>query len=157
MKLHFWATAATALALLAANPGAAVAQNSQAADFIVALVNSEPITNADLQAQIKQVTEQRAQQRQALPPAAELRSGVLERLVNERAQLQVARDMGLRADAGAIDQAEANLAAQNQMELAQFRKNLEQRGMAQSTFRAQLRDQIVLSRLHEREVETVCA
>ena len=153
MKLHFWAYAATVLALLAVNPGVSVAQNSQAADFIVALVNSEPITNAELQAQIKQVTEQRAQQRQPLPPAAELRSGVLERLVNERAQLQVARDMGLRADAAAIDQAEANLAAQNQMELAQFRKNLEQRGMAQSTFRAQLRDQIVLSRLHEREVE----
>ena len=162
MKLHFWAYAATVLALLAVNPGVSVAQNSQAADFIVALVNSEPITNAELQAQIKQVTEQRAQQRQPLPPAAELRSGVLERLVNERAQLQVARDMGLRADAAAIDQAEANLAAQNQMELAQFRKNLEQRGMAQSTFRAQLRDRehevfcclhLVLSRLHEREVE----
>ena len=153
MKLYFWATAATVLALLAAGPGAAVAQNSQAADFIVALVNSEPITNAELQAQIKQVTEQRAQQRQPLPPAAELRSGVLERLVNERAQLQVARDMGLRAEAGAIDQAEANLAAQNQMDLAQFRKTLEQRGMAQSTLRAQLRDQIILGRLHEREVE----
>ena len=53
MKLHFWATAATVLALLAASPGAALAQSSQAADFIVALVNSEPITNAELQAQIK--------------------------------------------------------------------------------------------------------
>ena len=52
MKLHFWATAATVLALLAASPGVSVAQNSQAADFIVALVNSEPITNAELQAQI---------------------------------------------------------------------------------------------------------
>ena len=67
MKLHFWAYAATVLALLAVNPGVSVAQNSQAADFIVALVNSEPITNAELQAQIKQVTEQRAQQRQLQP------------------------------------------------------------------------------------------
>ena len=153
MKLHFWATAATVLALLAASPGAALAQSSQAADFIVALVNSEPITNAELQAQIKQVTDQRAQQRQPVPPAAELRSAVLERMINERAQLQVARDMGLRAEPGAIDQAEANLAAQNQMDLAQFRQTLEQRGMAQPAFRAQLRDQIILSRLHEREVE----
>ena len=153
MKLHFWATAATVLALLAASPGAALAQSSQAADFIVALVNSEPITNAELQAQIKLLSEQRAQQRQPVPPAAELRSAVLERMINERAQLQVARDMGLRAEPGAIDQAEANLAAQNQMDLAQFRQTLEQRGMAQSAFRAQLRDQIILSRLHEREVE----
>ena len=139
MKLHFWATAATVLALLAASPGAALAQSSQAADFIVALVNSEPITNAELQAQIKLLSEQRAQQRQPVPPAAELRSAVLERMINERAQLQVARDMGLRAEPGAIDQAEANLAAQNQMDLAQFRQTLEQRGMAQSAFRAQLR------------------
>jgi peptidyl-prolyl cis-trans isomerase SurA len=153
MKLHFWATAATVLALLAASPGAALAQSSQAADFIVALVNSEPITNAELQAQIKLLSEQRAQPRQPVPPAAELRSAVLERMINERAQLQVARDMGLRAEPGAIDQAEANLAAQNQMDLAQFRQTLEQRGMAQFTFRAQLRDQIILSRLHEREVE----
>ncbi len=153
MKLHFWAIAATVLALLATGPGAAVAQGSQAADFIVALVNSELITNAELQAQIKQVTEQRVQQGQPLPPAAQLRSAVLERMVNERAQLQVARDMGLRAEAGAIDQAEANLAAQNQMDLAQFRQTLEQRGVAQPAFRAQIRDQIVLSRLHEREVE----
>ena len=153
MKLHFWATAATVLALLAASPGAALAQSSQAADFIVALVNSEPITNAELQAQIKLLSEQRAQQRQPVPPAAELRSAVLERMINERAQLQVARDMGLRAEPGAIDQAEANLAAQNQMDLAQFRQTLEQRGMAQSAFRAQLRDQIILSRLHEREVD----
>ena len=153
MKLHFWATAATVLALLAGSPGAVLAQSSQAADFIVALVNSEPITNAELQAQIKLLSEQRAQQRQPVPPAAELRSAVLERMINERAQLQVARDMGLRAEPGAIDQAEANLAAQNQMDLAQFRQTLEQRGMAQSAFRAQLRDQIILSRLHEREVE----
>jgi len=153
MKLHFWAAAATVLALFAASPGAVLAQNMQAADFIVALVNSEPITNAELQAQIKQISEQRAQQRQPLPPAGELRSTVLERMVNERAQLQLARDLGVRIEAGAIDQAEANLAAQNQMDLAQFRQTLAQRGIAQATFRAQIRDQILLSRLHEREVE----
>jgi peptidyl-prolyl cis-trans isomerase SurA len=153
MKLHFWAAAATVLALLAASPGAVLAQSPQAADFIVALVNSEPITNAELQAQIKQFSEQRAQQRQPLPPAAELRSAVLERMVNERAQLQLAREMGLRVEIGAVDQAQANLAAQNQMDPDQFLQTLAQRGMTQATFRAQIRDQILLSRLHEREVE----
>jgi peptidyl-prolyl cis-trans isomerase SurA len=153
MKLPIWAALATVFALLSFGQCAALAQNTEAADFIVALVNSEPITNAELQAQIKQVSEQRAQQRQLLPPAAELRSAVLERMVNERAQLQVARDLGVRAEPAAIDQAEANLAAQNQMDVAQFRQTLEQRGIAQATFRAQIRDQITLSRLHEREVE----
>nr|MDH4481418.1 molecular chaperone SurA [Rhodoferax sp.] len=81
MTLHFPATLVALLALLAWGP--ALAQNSQAADFIVALVNSEPITHTELEAQIKQVAEQRAQQRQPLPPASELRALVLERLVNE--------------------------------------------------------------------------
>jgi len=154
MKLHFLAAAAAFVALLAGGPSAALAQSSEGGDFIVALVNSEAITNGELQAQIKQVTEQRAQQRQALPPADQLRALVLERMVNERAQLQLARDFGMRADAGAIDQAESNLAAQNQMDLAQFRQSLSQRGISQTAFREQIRDQIVLSRLHEREVDS---
>ena len=154
MKLHFLAAAAAFVALLAGGPSAALAQSSEGGDFIVALVNSEAITNGELQAQIKQVTEQRAQQRQALPPPDQLRALVLERMVNERAQLQLARDFGMRADAGAIDQAESNLAAQNQMDLAQFRQSLTQRGISQTAFREQIRDQIVLSRLHEREVDS---
>lgn len=154
MKLQFLAAVAALVALLAGGPSAALAQSSESGDFIVALVNSEPITNAELQAQIKQLTEQRTQQRQPLPPAAELRAMMLERLINERAQLQLARDMGLRADTAAIDQAEANVAAQNQMDLAQFRQSLVQRGISQSSFRDQIRDQLLLSRLHEREVES---
>jgi peptidyl-prolyl cis-trans isomerase SurA len=153
MKFHLLASVATAVALLLGGQGAALAQSTLAADFIVALVNSEPITNAELQAQIKQVTEQRIEQRQSLPPAAELRRLVLDRLVNERAQLQLARELGVRVESGAIDQAEANLAAQNQMDLIQFRRTVEQRGIALSTLRTQLRDQIILSRLQEREVD----
>ncbi len=154
MKLHFLAAVAATVALLASGSGAALAQSGQAGDFIVALVNSEPITNAELQAQIGQITEQRTQQRLPLPPLNELRTLVLERLVNERAQLQLARDLGLRADSAAIDQAEANLAAQNQLDLPQFRQSLAQRGITPSAFREQIRDQIVLGKLHEREVES---
>ncbi len=154
MTMKFWAATATAFALLCAAQGTARAQNVQAADFIVALVNSEPITDAELQAQIKQVKEQRTQQRQSVPPAAELRGAVLERMISDRAQLQLARELGLRADTAAIDQAEANVAAQSQMDVAQFRKLWEQRGISSASFRAQIADQIVLNRLHEREVES---
>jgi peptidyl-prolyl cis-trans isomerase SurA len=154
MTMKFWAATASALALLFATQGTAQSQSIQAADFIVALVNSEPITDAELQAQIKQVKEQRAQQRQSVPPAAELRSAVLERMVSDRAQLQLARDLGLRADAAAIDQAEANVAAQSKLDVIQFRKLWEERGISSTSFRAQIADQIVLNRLHEREVES---
>lgn len=152
MNLFFGAIALFALSLGAAT--GAVAQTETSGDFIVALVNSEPITNAELDLQIKQLVEQRTQQGAPVAPAAELRAGVLERMVHERVQLQLARDTGVRADAAAIDQAELNLATQNQMDVAQFRQALEKRGVALSTLRGQLRDQILLSRLHEREVES---
>jgi peptidyl-prolyl cis-trans isomerase SurA len=148
MKLHTWA-----IALLLFGNTLGHAQTNQAADFIVALVNSEPITHAELTLQIQQVTEQRAQQRLALPSPSELRSAVLERMISDRAQLQLARETGIRIDAAAIDQAERNVAAQNQMDVSQLHKSLQAKGSSVTTFRDQLRDQLMLTRLHEREVD----
>ena len=148
MKLHTWA-----IALLLFGNTLSHAQTNQAADFIVALVNSEPITHAELTLQIQQVTEQRAQQRLALPSPSELRSAVLERMISDRAQLQLARETGIRIDAAAIDQAERNVAAQNQMDVSQLHKSLQAKGSSVTTFRDQLRDQLMLTRLHEREVD----
>ena len=149
MKLHTWA-----IALLFFGSVVGHAQTTQQADFIVALVNSEPITHAELTQQIKQVTEQQTQQRIALPPPAELRSAVLERMIGERAQLQLARETGIRIDTGAIDQAERNVAAQNQMDISQLHKSLQIKGTTVAAFRDQLRDQLMLTRLHEREVDS---
>ncbi len=130
-----------------------MAQTATAKDFIVALVNSEPITDAELSSQMRQVVESRASQSAALPPEAELRAAILERMIVERAQLQLAKETGIRIDNAAIDQAEATIAAQNQMDIAQLRANLERRGTTLAAFRQQLRDQLMITRLQEREVE----
>lgn len=148
MKLHVWI-----FSLLLAISTAGHAQTAPNNDYIVALVNSEPITNAELENQIRQLMESRGPQSAPLPPAAELRAALLERMVVERAQLQLARETGLRIDPAAIDQAEANIAAQNQLDLGQLRANLERRGTTQAAFRKQLRDQLLINRLQEREVE----
>lgn len=148
MKLPVWIFVLFALA----SPWS-LAQTASGGDYIVALVNSEPLTNSELQQQMQQIAEQRAQQGQPAVPEAQLRAAVIERMINDRTQLQLAREMGIRADIASIDQAEANIAAQNQTDVAQLRQNLEKRGIPAATFRQQLRDQIVLSRLHEREVE----
>lgn len=142
-----------AIALLLFGNPLSHAQTNQPADFIVALVNSEPITHAELTLQIQQVTEQRAQQRMALSPPSELRGAVLERMISERAQLQLARETGIRIDAAAVDQAERNVAAQNQMDVSQLHKSLQAKGSSVTTFKDQLRDQLMLTRLHEREVD----
>ena len=129
--------------------------NSQrrAADFIVAVVNAEPITNNELQLEMDRVRQQLIQQRRALPVRADLVRDVLERMISDRVQLQMARDSGLRADDAAIDAAEQSIARQNQLELPELRRRVAADGVSPAQFRAQLRDQILLTRLRERELE----
>jgi len=149
MKLHLWIFSLL-FAVLSANT---LAQSTAGSDYIVALVNSEPITNAELELQIEQVIENRSRQNLAIPPAAELRAAVLDRMINDRTQLQLAKEYGIRVDAAAIDQAEANIAAQNQIDVAQLRASLEKRGKSIASFRQQLRDQLLITRLQEREID----
>ena len=149
MKLHLWIFSLL-FAVISANT---LAQSTAGSDYIVALVNSEPITNAELELQIEQVIENRSRQNLAVPPAAELRAAVLDRMINDRTQLQLAKEYGIRVDAAALDQAEANIAAQNQIDVAQLRASLEKRGKSIASFRQQLRDQLLITRLQEREID----
>jgi len=148
------------LGLLFAGLDSAHAQNamakpmaSRSADFIVALVNSEPITNNDVQQQRARMVSQWPAG-SPLPSAQEMASQALEQLILEKAQLQLARESGLRIEEDAVDQAEANVARQNQMDKDQLRAKLNQEGLSLTAFRTQIRNQLTLSRLREREVET---
>lgn len=129
------------------------AQSAQPVDYIVAVVNSDPITNSELRNAVQRVVKDLTQQRATLPPMDELRRRVLERLINERAQLQVARDTGIRVDDAQVDSAEQAVARQNQVDVAELRRRVAMDGIDVKQFRNQLRDQITLSRLHEREVQ----
>ena len=151
MKSRFWALALVALAAFQVLP--AQAQKIQSADYVVALVNSEPITNSEVRAAVQRVTEQLKAQRQTPPPPDEMRQAVLERLISDRAQLQLAAEYGIRIDDAAVDLAEQNLARQNQVDLETFRQRMAKDGMSKTTLRTQLREQLTLTRLREREVE----
>lgn len=129
------------------------AQTAQQADYIVAVVNSEPVTNNEVRTAMQRVLQDIAQKRQVAPPADELRRRVLERLVNERAQLQEAAESGIRIDEGAIAEAEQTIARQNQIDVAELRARVAKDGVSPAKFRSQLRDQLMLQRLHERDVE----
>jgi peptidyl-prolyl cis-trans isomerase SurA len=78
---------------------------------------------------------------------------VLENLINQKVQLQSASETGVRIDDAAVDQAVQNIARQNQMDVSELQRRLAQDGVPVSQFRAQLREQLVLTRLREREVE----
>ncbi len=125
----------------------------QQADYIVAVVNSEPVTNNEVRARLVRVEQQLAQQGGALPPRPQLARQVLERLISEKAQLQLARETGVRVDEGAVDQAEQNVARQNQIDVPELRRRLAADGIALTQFRDELRNQMLLTRLRDREVE----
>lgn len=151
MKFRNWAPALGLLCCLFA-PGVQ-AQSAQAADYIVAVVNSEPITNGEVRAATQRLLRDLGQRRVTPPPAEQLQKQVLERLINERVQLQLARENGMRVEESAIEQAEAAIARQNQIDVEELRRRVARDGMDPKQFRSQLRDQILLQRLHEREVE----
>ena len=152
MNIRMWASALACVCGLAMP--LANAQTTQSLDYIVALVNSEPITHQELEREIKRVAQQIEQQGQIKPPSSELRRLVLERLINDRAQLQLARETGIRIDTSAIDQAEREIATQNQVDVEGLHQRLAKDGVSVASFRDGLRDQLALSRLHERSVET---
>jgi peptidyl-prolyl cis-trans isomerase SurA len=152
MNFRAWAIALATLAWWGGAVAQTQTQPTQQADFIVAVVNSEPITNGEVRAQMQRISAQLAQQGQKPPPQDELKRNVLERLIAERVQLQLARGSGIRIDDAAVDQAELAVASQNAVDVAELRRRAAKDGLDTAVFRNQLRDQLLLSRLHEREV-----
>jgi peptidyl-prolyl cis-trans isomerase SurA len=124
----------------------------RSADFVVAVVNSEPITNQELQAlSLRLQREARAQGLVADP--AESKRLALDQLINEKAQIQQAIALGIAVDDAAVNQAESTVASNNQISVDALRQRLQQDGMSLASFREQLRNQLLLTRVREREVE----
>jgi peptidyl-prolyl cis-trans isomerase SurA len=118
------------------------------------VVNAEPITNQQVSAQVERIRRQLAAQRQPQPDPRELARQVLNQLIDDRAQLQLAKESGIKVDEPSIDQAEQTVASQNQLTVEQLRQQLQREGIAYASFREQLSDQLLLTRLREREVES---
>ena len=143
---------ALALVLLAALPLSA-ALPATLVDRIVAVVNKEVITQTELAERTDYAEREPRRRRIAAPERAVLERQVLERLVLDKAQLQLAADTGLRVDELQLDRAELRVAENNKMTPAEFRGALERDGVAFERFRADLRQQMLLQRLREREVD----
>jgi len=141
------------LAVLVLLPMAAHSQGISLVDRIVAVVNKEVITMSELNEAIGGAERQLRRQGTQAPEHEVLERQLLERLILDKAQLQLARDTGIRIDEVQLDRAVQRIAEQNKMTLAEFRSLLERDGVPFSQFRDDLRDQITLSRLREREVD----
>ncbi len=123
-------------------------------DRIVAVVNNAVITQYELNQRIEQVLRQLASQQTSAPPRRVLEKQLLERMITERALLQIAEDNNIRFDGAVLDRAVARIALQNKLSPEEFRKQLESEGTDFSAFREQIRNEMTISRLKEREVDS---
>ncbi len=122
-------------------------------DRIVAVVNDDVIVESELEERLREVRAQLRQSGTPAPAEAALRRQVLERLVLDRLQLQIARDNGMRVDDAELTAALENIAQRNQLTLRQFRDVLERDGFNFGRFREQVRNEILLGRVRQRSVE----
>ncbi|MGH8696502.1 MAG: peptidylprolyl isomerase [Burkholderiales bacterium] len=137
-----------------AAPAQPAPSGPQLIDRIVAVVNTEVITQRDLAERIAMVGTQLKRQGTPMPPPEVLERQVLERMITDRVQVQFARDTGVRVDDLQVDRTIQRIAENNRLTLADFRRTLEGEGVSFDRFREDIRNEIVISRLREREVDS---
>ena len=131
----------------------APSQGLRSADYIVAVVNAEPVTNNEVRARMQRVLQAMQAQGAKQIPRDELAREVLERLIVEKAQVQTAKETGIKADDYAVDQAIQNMAQQNGLSPEAMRREMAQQGISEKSFREEIRNQLLMQRLQNREVD----
>ena len=122
-------------------------------DRIVAVVGKEVVTLSELSERREFAERQLRRQGTPLPERALLERQILDRLILDKAQLQMARDNGIRVEEVQLDRALERIAEGNNMTLSAFRQTLEKDGVPFERFRDEVRQQILMQRLREREVD----
>ena len=121
-------------------------------DRILAVVNDNVITQSDLEAEKTTVIQQMRQQNIEIPPDNDLNKQLLERLIHKRLQLQLADASGIKIDDDTLNRAIETIAKQNNLSLKEFRGVLERDGFDFAAFRENIRTEIVLTRLRQRQI-----
>ncbi|HVC10481.1 MAG TPA: SurA N-terminal domain-containing protein, partial [Burkholderiales bacterium] len=135
-------------------PSAApAAQQLVPIDRIVAVVNKDVVTQSELDEHVALAERELRRQGTPLPDRKVLERQILERLILEKAQLQLAQESGLKVGDAQLDAAVERIAESNHLTLPEFRAALERDGVNFDKFRDQVRNQILLTQLREREVD----
>lgn len=126
------------------------AQSLQPIDRIAAVVNEDVILRSELDRAVANISAQYAGREDQLPPRDVLEKQVLERLVLLKLQVGRAQETGVRVTDQEVDQAIANIAAQNKVTAEQLRAQIARDGTPYSEFRNSLRDELLTQRLRQR-------
>ena len=155
--------AATAAAPAAAPAASAVsgggflppaAADANVIDQIAVVVNDEVITRNEVNQRVAQVEANMRAKGVQPPDAADMKRQVIEQMIATRAQLQMAKEMGVRVDDATLDRAIANIAEQQKMTVQEMRNQMEKEGMTFAGFRDEIRGEISMQRLRQHEVDS---
>lgn len=140
------------VAPMALLPHANAADNIVKMDRIIAIVDKNAITEQELEEKVRTVSSQLEQKGKELPAENVLRKQILERLIVDNLQLQLANQRGIKVDDTKLDKTIMRIAEQNKMGVEEFRAALENDGIAYNKFREDMRTEITIARLKEVEV-----
>jgi len=122
-------------------------------DRIVAVVENDIIMQSELETKLRTVVGQMQQQGVQIPPSNVLETQVLERMILMKIQLQKAEETGIRVDDETLNRTISNIAAGNNVSLSQFKEILEKDGFSYEQFRESIRNEVIISRLRQRQVD----
>ncbi|MBI3547089.1 MAG: peptidylprolyl isomerase [Gammaproteobacteria bacterium] len=121
-------------------------------DRVLVVVNDDVITETEVNSRLASTKKQLVLEKIKIPPDNVLKKQLLERMVLERLQLQLAAQSGIRVSESDVDQAIETIAQRNNMTVENFRKAMTQNGIDVAAHRQQIRDQILIQQLLEREI-----
>ncbi len=127
-------------------------ENIKKLDRIIAIVDQDVISEKELQEKINSVVNNLKSQKIEIPPEGILRKQVLERLITNSIQIQLASQTGLKINDAQVDKTIERIAEKNKSNIDNFKKELEKEGINYYKFREEIRNEIIISQLKDREV-----
>jgi peptidyl-prolyl cis-trans isomerase SurA len=141
----------------AAKPGSGflppAASSANVIDSIYVVVNDEVITRNEVNQRVRGIEQRMRAQGTQMPDADNLRRQVVEAMIVERAQMQLAKEMGVKVDDRRLDATIARIAEGQKMSVQEMRNQMEKEGMTYPVFREEIRGEIMLQQLREHEVD----
>ncbi|ALS59174.2 molecular chaperone SurA [Pandoraea norimbergensis] len=139
---------------VSARAAGAPASSTQSVDSIVAVVNDAVITRKELNTRIEEAKHQLTLAKRPVPEADMLQRQVLEQMIITQVQLQRAKEDGIVVKDADVEQALQRIAADNRLSVDQYKARLAQAGVPWDAFRKEVREQIILARLRDKEVDS---
>jgi len=130
------------------------ASNANVIDSVYVIVNDEVITKREVDVRVNDIIQRSRAANTQLPDAEDLRRQVVEAMITERAQLQLAKEMGVRVSDVELDRAIGRIAESQKMSVQDMRNQMEKEGITYPHFREQIRNEIMMQRLVDHEVDS---